>query len=473
MGTHELVAFTAQGRPHRLAIWGRVDGPREELVADLTRIIDQAAALFGGVPYDDYTFILLSAPNLYGGLEHARSCTLLASPFTFAPRKKYEEFLELVSHEFFHLWNVKRIHPTALGPFDYQREAYTRSLWVMEGVTSYYDRHLLLRAGLQPAERYLDKLGDELSKVAAIPGRQRQSLEESSFDAWIKLYRPDENTVNSTISYYLKGGLVALLCDLEIRSRSNGARSLDDVMRLLWSRFGQRGDGFRDGDVQALFEEGGGVPLGDFFDQCVRGRGELDAAPLLATVGLQVESSWADDHPSGGTPAWLGVNTRDDRGAVTVSAQLARGPAESSGLYANDEIIAVDGFRVQGGGLKERLANRRPGDRVSLTVFRRDELRTVTVTLAERPKDKLEVSAWSRRRPTRSARHLRGVDRAPRCPKTSDYSGLHSGRTAVIGSDAASTQEVEKKSPDGGRFSDLNSSSSSPSDLRTSRFPSL
>jgi predicted metalloprotease with PDZ domain len=392
VGTHELVPFTAQGRPHQLAIWGRVDKPREELTADITKIIDQASALFGGVPYDAYTFLLLCAPNAYGGLEHARSCTLLCSPFTFAPRKKYEEFLELVSHEFFHLWNVKRIHPTALGPFDYQREAYTRSLWVMEGVTSYYDRHLLVRAGLQSPARYLDKLGDELAKVLATPGRMRQSLEESSFDAWIKLYRPDENTVNSTISYYLKGGIVALLLDLEIRVRSQGARSLDDVMRLLWRRFGQPGEGFADGEVQTVFEEAAGVPLGQFFNKYVRGRDEIDPTELLASVGLTVEASWGEDPPAGGSPAWLGVLTRDDHGSLMVSAQLAGGPAEAAGLYAGDEIVALDGFRVQASTLKERLALRRAGERVSLAVFRRDELRTVEVTLTERPKDKLEVT---------------------------------------------------------------------------------
>src|SRR6185503_19197746 len=148
-------------------------------------------------------------------------------------------------------------------------------LWVMEGVTSYYDRHLLVRAGLQPPSRYLEKLGEELSKIAALPGRFRQSLEESSFDAWIKLYRPDENSPNSTISYYLKGGVVALLCDLEIRSRTRGERSLDDVMRLLWKRHGAPGIGFHDDDAQKLFEEGSGLDLGAFFDRFVRGRDEL------------------------------------------------------------------------------------------------------------------------------------------------------------------------------------------------------
>ncbi len=287
VGTHELHHFDAQRKRHRLAIWGDATFSRPQLLADMQLIIDAAAGIFGdGVPYDEYAFLLMLAPNQYGGLEHSKSCALLASPFTFHPRKKYEEFLELISHEYFHLWNVKRIHPEVLGPFDYQREAYTRCLWVMEGITSYYDRHILVRAGLQKPEKYLDKLAEEVGKIAAIPGRKRQSLEESSFDAWIKLYRPDENSVNSTISYYLKGGVVALLLDLEIRSRTGGGKSLDDLMRLLWQRFGQRGVGFPDDSVQALAEEASGLDLEAFFERHIRGRDELELERLLATAGL-------------------------------------------------------------------------------------------------------------------------------------------------------------------------------------------
>jgi predicted metalloprotease with PDZ domain len=393
VGTHELVSFEVQGKPHRIAIWGKVETPREQLRADLSKIIQTAQAVFGDpLPYPDYTFILMSAPNQYGGLEHHRSCALLCSPFTFAPRKKYEEFLELVSHEFFHLWNVKRIHPEALGPFDYQREAYTRCLWVMEGVTSYYDRHLLVRAGLQPPKRYLEKLGEELGKIAGIPGRFRQSLEESSFDAWIKLYRPDENSVNSTISYYLKGGVVALLLDLEIRSRTRGQRTLDDVMRLLWQRFGARGVGFPDDHVQALFEEASGIGLGEFFDRNVRGREELDPAPLLRTVGLAVKEAHdeGDEEPKA-PAAWLGCLLKDSGDSVTVTSALDGGPALDAGLYANDEIIALDGFRVDLAALKDRVATRKPGNTIALTLFRRDELKTVTLKLGVRPTEKLEV----------------------------------------------------------------------------------
>jgi predicted metalloprotease with PDZ domain len=387
-GMHEVVHFAAQGKPHRLAIWGEVPLARDRLTADLTKIIDAAATLFdGSVPYEEYAFLLHSTPGGYGGLEHRRSCTLSTTPFGFAPQKKYEEFLELCSHEFFHLWNVKRIRPEVLGPFDYQREAYTRCLWVMEGVTSYYDRLLLVRAGLKKPRAYLTSLGEELGKLAQTPGRLRHSLEEASFDAWIKFYRPDENSANSSVSYYLKGGLVSLMLDLTIRARSEQGRSLDDVVRLLWRRYGARGIGFPEGEVQALCEEASGLSLRDFFDRYVRGTVELDLAPLLRSVGLVLEAGRGDGVP------WLGITTRAASGAAIVSASLAGGPAEAAGLYANDELVALDGFRLEAADLKARLRARRPGDKVQLTVFRRDQLRSIEVTLAERPADEIEIKA--------------------------------------------------------------------------------
>lgn len=389
VGTHELLEFSVHGRPHRIAIWGRAETPRDLLVADVRKIIDAAQAIFqDSLPYPDYTFIVLVASGSQGGLEHARSATLLASPFTFAPRKKYEDFLELVAHEYFHLWNVKRIHPAALGPFDYQREAYTRSLWLVEGVTSYYDRHLLVRAGLLSPERYLERLGEELGKIALTPGRFKQSLEESSFDAWIKFYRPDENSVNSSISYYLKGGLVALLLDLEIRARSGGRRSLDDVMRLLWRRHGRSESGFADEALPALMEEAASLSLAEFFERHVRGRGDIESERLLRTVGLELlPAQTAEDAAS----AWLGVHTRQDHQALVIAAALDGGPAQAAGLYAGDEVVAIDGFRSNGQSFNERIAARRPGERLDVTVFRRDELRTVAVTLVERPPEKLKV----------------------------------------------------------------------------------
>ncbi len=389
VGTHELVTMQACGKPHRIAIWGAFPVPHDRLTTDVAKIVEKAAELFdGAVPYDDYTFIVLSSPGGYGGLEHRKSTTVLTSPFSLSPRKKYEEFLELVSHEFFHLWNVKRIRPAVLGPFDYQQEAYTRSLWVVEGITSYYDRLLLLRAGLKKPMAYLATLAEELGKIAELPGRFCHSLEEASFDAWIKFYRPDENSANSTISYYLKGGVVSLLLDLSIRARSEGARSLDDVMRLLWRRYGARGVGFADADVQAICEEAAGLSLADFFTRYIRGTEELDAAPLLRSLGLKLTVE--RDAEAG---PWLGVTTRDSGDAPVVATTLAGGPGEAAALFSGDEIIALEGFRVTSSSLKTRLRERRMGEVVTLTVFRRDQLRTVSVTLGERPASDFEITA--------------------------------------------------------------------------------
>lgn len=389
-GPGPVRSFQALGRAHELAVWGRPEaGPAalDELIDDARRVVEAHAAVFGGVPYERYAFLLMLASGSYGGLEHAASTALLMTPFAFATRKKYEELLELISHEFFHLWNVKRIRPRALGPFDYTRENYTRSLWVVEGLTSYYDRHMLVRAKLQPKKRYLEKLCEEWGQVLGIPGRTKQSVEEASFDAWIKLYRPDENSINSTISYYLKGSVVCLCLDLEIRRRSGGRRSLDDVLRRLWSEYGARGRGYEDADVQREMEQAVDLDLGPFFDRWVRGREDPDLAGALAGAGLTLKTK-PDKREEGEPerpPGWLGAITRTDGGRLLVSAVLAGSPAEEGGLYAGDEIVALGGWRVDEKSLADRLAGRRPGDRLSLTAFRRDEEQRLEIVLGDKP----------------------------------------------------------------------------------------
>ncbi len=393
-GPDAPIAFEAEGKPHLLAVWGRpAPGPYDlpRFVDDVKKIVAQHASLFGGLPYSRYAFLLHLVPNAHGGLEHALSSTCLGSSYAFSTEAKYVDLLELVSHEFFHLWNVKRIHPEALGPFDYAREAHTRSLWVVEGWTSYYDRLALRRAGLMAPKKYLEKLGEELTRLGNIPGRRRMSLAESSFDAWIKLYRPDENSVNSTVSYYLKGSIVALLLDLEIRRRTEGARSLDDAMRALFSEYGERGRGYPDAAVQPLVEQAAGVALDDFFARAVRGRDELVLDEALASVGLRLKESGAT--AAGERGGALGANVKQEGDRLRVTEALAGAAAERDGLYAGDQILACDGFRVDAESLKERLAARLPGEAVRLAVFRRDELREVTVILDPKPRDKVEVVA--------------------------------------------------------------------------------
>jgi predicted metalloprotease with PDZ domain len=415
IGGFEWLEFIAGGKPHYLAICGHGYFDRAQVVVDVKAFVDQASALFGGMPYESFTFIVHLAPGGQGGLEHRNSAAIQASPHVFHPRKSYDGFLELLCHEHFHVWNVKRIRPAPLGPFDYGRENYTRSLWVAEGITSYYDRLLLRRAGLMPARRYLASLGEELARLHQVPGRFVQSLEDASFDAWIKHYRPDESTPNTAVSYYLKGALVALALDLEIRHRTTGQRSLDDVMRLLWSRFGAASRGYEDSAVQALFEEATGLDLQTFFDDLVRGRAEVDLGPYLAPFGLELEGRWDDvpeplyveapppPPPPGTTPAtppsppkprppaWLGVTTKSEHGRAVIATVHAEGPAERAGLAPGDEVVALENYKVDEKSLRERLTARVPGEEVSVTIFRREVLLDLAVTLGIRPYDRYEI----------------------------------------------------------------------------------
>ncbi|NTV64437.1 MAG: M61 family metallopeptidase, partial [Oscillochloris sp.] len=254
-GTQRVLSFTVGEVPHELAIYGYGNEDEARLLADTRRIVEAQRDMFDGLPYPHYLFILHLTDGRGGGLEHRNSVTNMVDRWTFQPERSYERYLSLTSHELFHVWNVKRLRPAVLGPFDYRRENYTRLLWFVEGVTSYYDELLLVRAGLMKPERFLDKLADEILALQGQPGRHLQTLEESSFDAWVKFYRPDENSANTSISYYLKGSLVCLLLDMAIRRHTAGERSLDDVIRELYGRYPISGPGIPEqGGVLAAVE---------------------------------------------------------------------------------------------------------------------------------------------------------------------------------------------------------------------------
>ncbi|HLO86107.1 MAG TPA: peptidase M61, partial [Nostocaceae cyanobacterium] len=244
IGNHQWYQFEVLGKTHELAIWGEGNFQPRRLITDFQKIIEVEAQMFGGLPYDRYVFLLHLLGQAYGGLEHKNSCSLIYQRFGFRTQDKYERFLQLVAHEFFHLWNVKRLRPKGLEVFDYDQENYTPSLWFCEGTTSYYDLLIPLRAGVYDVKSYLSHLSKEITRYLTTPGRKVQPLTESSFDAWIKLYRQDANSGNSQISYYLKGEMVSLLLDLLIRSHQKNQRSLDDVMRQMWQQFGQEEIGY-------------------------------------------------------------------------------------------------------------------------------------------------------------------------------------------------------------------------------------
>jgi predicted metalloprotease with PDZ domain len=380
----KTLAFEVKGVPHRIVVDGEGDYDPERLRRDSQRIVEAAAELMGEVPYRDYTVMLLLAAARGGGLEHLNSTALIYPRFGFASNEDWRSLHTLVAHEVFHVWNVKRIRPDALGPFDYTQENYTRLLWVAEGVTSYYENLLVRRAGLMSDRQFLTLAAQEIQKLQETPGRLVQSVEESSFDAWVKQYRPDENTINSSISYYDKGAIVGLLLDLEIRRRSGGARSLDDVMRALYNDFFKRNRNYTPEDFQRVAERAAGSSLEEFFRRYVRGRDELDYDASLAWAGLRLDT--ASDAAGRPAPqlADLGATLEEKDGRLTVKNVPAGTPAYEQGLSAADQIVAVDGYRATLAFLNARVADKRPGERLSLTVFRTDELRTLDIKLGAR-----------------------------------------------------------------------------------------
>lgn len=393
IGEFALATFDAHGVPHDIVIAGRVTQlDLERLRNDLKRVCEAQIALFEPkskkAPMDRYVFMTLAVSDGYGGLEHRASTALICNrtdlPVKGRPEttEGYRTYLGLCSHEYFHTWNVKRIKPAAFVPYDLTRENYTSLLWLFEGFTSYYDDLMLVRSGLMSQDDYFAALGRTVGGVLRGTGRLKQSVAESSFDAWIKYYRQDENATNAIVSYYTKGSLVALAFDLAIRAQTRNRKSLDDVMRLLWQRYGRdfyRGKqaGVEENEVETLIEEATGVALGRLFADAVHGTRDLPLAELLAPFGVTLTPDVAT-----GAAAKPTIGARPRGGAdCTLAAVYEGGAAHRAGLSAGDTLIAVDGLRVTGTNLDALLARYRPGDKVEVHAFRRDELRTAKLKL--------------------------------------------------------------------------------------------
>lgn len=379
-------SFNVKGKPHRYVVTGEGNYDLEQMAADTTKIIEEAYKIFGDLPYNDYTFIL----NLRGGggLEHLNSTALQWNRFGFKPQSRYISFLNLVAHEYFHLWNVKRIRPDALGPFDYENENYTKLLWVAEGSTAYYEGILLRRAGLISDSDFLEGKASMIEQLQARPGRFETSLEEASFDAWIKYYRQDENSVNNQISYYDKGEIVSMMLDVTIRTASNGAKSLDDVMRYLYEEFAKKNRNFTPEDYQKAAEKMAGKSLDDFFAKYVRGEAEIDYSGIVKGLGLQLVATEANKGK-----AYLGADLAEEGGRLTIRTVPAGTPAYEQGLNTGDQIVAIDGNRASNAFLTTYLGERKPNDKVKLTLFRFDQLRDVTFTLGSNTRKSYRFAA--------------------------------------------------------------------------------
>jgi predicted metalloprotease with PDZ domain len=404
MGDLALAEFEAAGTPHAIALAGRHDADLSRLVADLSRLCSWHIDFFGRpAPMPRYQFLVRLTGDGLGGLEH-RASSVIVCHRNNLPRsnqatvgREYRRFLGLMSHEYFHAWHVKRIRPAELVGCDLDREAYTRQLWIFEGITSYYDDLALLRSGLISVEAYLELLGRTLTSVYRAYGRRRQTLEDASFDAWIKFYRPDENTPNASVSYYGKGAMVALALDLELRLRTEGRVSLDRVMRHLWDTHGRNsGPGLPEGVFEELAAEVSGLDLGEFFRNNVRGTVDPPVGILLAQFGIRLQMRAAEGHGDAGGVAgqrsgppgpWLGLRLRTVNARARVTHVLEGGPAQVAGIAADDEIVAIDNIRVDAEAIEPQLERLLAGQPVDLHIFRRDELMRLTVVPIPAPKD--------------------------------------------------------------------------------------
>ncbi len=388
IGDIDIQSFEAGGAKHHLATIG-TDGlwNTKKAAEDVQKIVEAEQAFWKEVPYQEYWFLNL-ATETGGGLEHDNSTVLMTSRWTMRQRPKYLDWLGLVSHEFFHTWNVRRLRPKVLTTYDYENEQYTRELWVAEGVTSYYDDLMLVRSGLGTPKEYLARISKTISGVQNSAGRHVQSLAESSFDTWVKFYRPDENAPNSRISYYTKGSLIALLLDTEIRIATNGERSLDDVMRHLWKE--HRESGYTTDDVIRITNEIAGTDLGNWFQQGIDSTNELDYSKLLDWYGLEWKPKEAPKSEETGeeekrSSPYLGVEVSNQQGKATIDKVLSGSPGAESGLNVGDEIIALENYRVASEGWKERLDMYHAGDAVEFLIARRGKLQTIKVKLGETP----------------------------------------------------------------------------------------
>ncbi|NQT63386.1 MAG: M61 family metallopeptidase [Candidatus Marinimicrobia bacterium] len=376
LGNQHVVNFEVLGKPHVMALYGASNYDDSVLVSDITKIIEAETKIFGSLPYEHYSFIF-HVEEGRGGLEHANSSVNFIRRWSFNDEKRYKSFLSLVAHEFFHTWNVKRIAPKGVASFDYDKENYLDELWMAEGFTSYYDELILQRIEHIDREAYLEVLKDEINTLESRPGRLHQSVAEASYDAWIKYYRSNEHSSNSTISYYNKGHLLGLLLDIKIIAATEGRSSLDDVMFKLNRDFAQKQKGYTSDDVRKVCEAVSGLKLTSFFEDFVFGVEPLPYDEIFAMAGLDVDSTTEKS-------SYLGTTLRDRSGGIVITSVVENSPAWDAGLNVHDELVAIDGFRVKS-SKPDYFREKVPGDRIICTVSRNGILVDIHLTVGFEP----------------------------------------------------------------------------------------
>ncbi len=374
IGNQKDFQFFVDGKKHIISIYGDGNWNSDTLITDFTKIVIANKELWGELPYQKYIFMIHCQPNAGGGTEHINSTILGVRPFVFSNPGSYKGFIGLVSHEYFHTWNVKQLRPKAFAPYDFSKENYTEELWVSEGTTSYYDDLILVRAKFSNAKSYLENITQMVNNERSRYGNMIQPLAESSFDSWIKYWRGKQNSQNAESDYYSKGSQVSLLIDLEIRQRSKNKFSFDDVLRIMFKRFPST-KGFTNADLQKVCEEFAGSSMKEIFTSFLYTTTPLPWNKILFYAGLEVVPKDSIKKIN------LGISLQDFGEKIRIINVTPNSSAERAMLDINDEIVALNGFRIRAADFTERIASMKEGEEVSITVFRNDKLKEIKIKL--------------------------------------------------------------------------------------------
>ena len=387
IGNQKEFSFQAAGITHHVAMYNFGNYNIPKLKEDMAKVVKGATSVFGENPNKEYTFIIHNVVNAQGGLEHRNSTVLSVNRWTY-DGPKYKNFLKLVAHEYFHLWNVKRIRPVELGPFNYDSENYTSLLWVMEGFTSYYEKMILLKEGIYSKEEFLDKMFSSLNYVEGSVGSRVQPVSHASFDAWIKAYRPNENSSNTTMSYYSRGSVIAMMLDSKIIQKYKGKKSLDDFMQLIYNKYYlKKGRGFSETEFKTELASFIGENMDDFYAKYIDGTEIPDYNAQFSPIGLNV-AYVGESKPS------VGLSLSQSGGKTIVKGIRSNSAAEDAGLSVNDEVIGFNGLRADKSSLDSYFDNVITGEKINVLFSRDNELYSVDiiVTEYEKPKFKYEIS---------------------------------------------------------------------------------
>jgi predicted metalloprotease with PDZ domain len=366
IGNQQEFDFMAAGIRHRVAMYGEANYNVVQLQQDMAKVVQAATDVFGSNPNKDYLFIIHNVTDGQGGLEHKNSCVLSVNRWSYAG-SNYTGFINLVAHEYFHLWNVKRIRPIELGPFNYDQECYTSLLWVMEGITSYYDELLLRRAGFYTKEEFLSKMQSQINYVEGSPGSRVQPVAHASFDAWIKAYRPNENSSNTTMTYYSRGAVLGAVLDAYLIQKSNKKRSLDGFMQLLYNKYAlELKRGFTEAEFEQELSTYCGEDMHAFFANYVNGTQIIPYQKYFEPMGLTVKDVTSSQTSIGAT--------FDGNEVVKVKAVRRGSAAEEAGLSVGDEVLICNGYRINKDMLEGMLNSLSSGESMMLTVARDEKV---------------------------------------------------------------------------------------------------